>query len=250
MVTKTHRHLHINVQRTMARAKITADMERAFHGGTDTIGMCELETAWHHGEFKRCAEKYGYSIVLPQLGKPGSALGIAVKDTYGAIVYSHVTFAAPGQKHVSPHRYILRTQVKRHADQTLVSVAETHQYSSGWTGAHSLDALRKARWHIGMLVVRRVERRATKHNEVVIGAGDLNRPPYSFRGGKVLPGLLSKTGMASTGYAHTDHTHGGVTFDYAWFLSKNHTPKVQSWSTPAFASDHDGIVMNLSWESK
>lgn len=247
MVTKKHRHLHLNVKRTMPRAKVTADIERAFKMDPDTIGMCELETPWHHQEFLRCARQYGYDTYLPSKGSAG-ALGLAVKASYGHIVQRKAHFCVPGVRRMSPHRWILTAKVRRHVDDGTVLVAETHQYASGWTGRKSRDALRQARWYIGMTAVRAVMRRETKGCDVVIGAGDLNRPPSTFRKG-VLPGLLAKTGMAATGYAHTDATHGRNTFDYAWFLSKTVKPKVDSWSTPEFHSDHDAIVMDLIWQA-
>lgn len=244
-----HTHLHLNVKKSMSRAAITDDLERAFGIHADSIGFCEMETEWHHSEFHRLAREHGYQGYLPPLGHRGSALAIAVRIDYGNLIQARTTFCAPGRSHVSPSRYINRVRVQRHADKQLVSVAEHHAYSSGWTGSHSLDAFRKARWYVGMAVVCTVERRATKYNDVVIGGGDLNRPPWAFRNNRPLPALLARRGMASTGYAHTDHTHGSVTFDYVWYLSARHHVDVvvERTKTPSFASDHDGVLTALEW---
>ena len=231
----------------MSRAHVTQDITRAFGIGADTVGMCELETAWHHTEFRRVAAAHGYEVYLPHFGQRGSALGLAVRRDYGRIIGTASIFCAPGRSHVSPSRYLGKMRVER-TDLQKIRVDEHHAYSSGWTGTHSLDAFRRLRWGMGLRVVTRSERRATEFNEVVIGGGDLNRPPGTFPGGKVLGTLLSKTGMRAAGYAHTDHTHGGTTFDYVWFLSKRHHVRVLArTSTPAFNSDHDGVLVTLGW---
>jgi endonuclease/exonuclease/phosphatase family metal-dependent hydrolase len=244
-----HTHLHLNVKKSMPKDDITRDLEHAFGLKADTIGLCELETAWHHTEFHRLCRETGYTGFLPPLGHGGSALGIAVRTSYGNLLQPRSVFAAPGRSHVSPSRYINRVRVQRHIDKRMVSIAEHHAYSSGWTGVHSLDAFRRSRWYVGMAVVCLVERRATKHNDVVIGGGDLNRPPWAFRNNRPLPQLLSRRGMRSAGYAHTDHTHGSVTFCYVWYLSARHLVDVvvEHTRTPSFASDHDGILTTLEW---
>ncbi len=246
-MARQHTHLHLNVQRTMTRAQITADLEKAFTRGADTVGLCEMESDWHHSEFWRLARVHGYTGHLPALGRAGSALALAVKTTYGAIIRRKVTFAAIGLRKVSPNRYLAQMGIIRFEDKVTVDLGEHHAYSSGWTGSKSLDALRQARWYIGMRVVRKAERGATKNADIVIGGGDLNRPPNTWKGGKVLPGLLNPKGMLTAAYAHTDATHGRTTFDYVWCLSAKVTARFTADSTPAFASDHDGILATVAW---
>lgn len=246
----THTHLHLNVQKSLTREHITADMERLFASKTDSIGACELETPWHHREFKRCAVAHGYAWVLPDLGPPkkaGSALGLAVRKDYGEIFYSKATFAAPGKSAISPTRYVLRARVRRHVDDQVVMVNEHHAYSSGWTGPKSDDALRQLRWKMGWTVVTSVNRRGTKYNDLVVGGGDINRPPWAFKPDRVLGALMDPNGMKTAEYAHTDATHGTTTFDYVWALSTRVKATFVADSTPAFNSDHDGVLATVSW---
>jgi hypothetical protein len=245
-VTTKHVHFHLNVKRTMAHADITADLDKALGIGADTVGFCEMETDWHHVEFWRLCRKYGYTGYLPDIGKRGSALGLAVRSTYGALVGQSTTFCAPGALSVSPTRYINQIQVLRFGDALRINLAETHQYSSGWTGTTSKDALRKLRWYTGMRVVTAKERAATKTADLVIGGGDLNRPPSTFKG-PVLPRLLNPKGMKTVAYARTDATHGRVTFCYTWALSSKLSAEFTQDSTPSFNSDHDGILTTLTW---
>lgn len=242
-----HTHLHLNVQRTMIEELITQDMERAFAMGADTIGMCELETPWHHTEFASCARRYDYQAYLPALGKRGSDLGLAVRASYGNILSARTTFCAPGKSKISPTRYINTIRIDRHSDRLKVNIGEHHAYDSGFTGRKTMDVLRKARWYMGMKVVQLVERGATKNNDLVIGGGDLNRPPHTFTNGVVLPALLDPAGMKTSAYAHTDGTHGNRAFDYVWALSSKLAASFTAWSTPEFNSDHDGIIATVTW---
>jgi len=240
-----HTHLHLNVQRTMSHAHITADLDRAFRSGADTIGLCEMETAWHHSEFKRLASRHGYTALT--WGGAAGALAIAVRKSYGTVSWHASTYVSKGQKGLSPNRYVNRCRVVRHEDAKRIRVSITHQWASGWTGSKAQDALRKARWYMGMRKVRSVERTEAKADELSVGSGDLNRPPSTFSKRIPLPQLLANAGFRTSNYARTDGTHGRTIFDYLWVLSKARAVRLTAVSTPAFNSDHDGIRATLTW---
>ena len=241
----THTHLQLNVQRTMTQEHVTADLEHAFSLGADTVVFNEIETTWHRLEVARLAAVHGYGHFSP----PGAAGAVVVawRLEAGTVAYRKSILCATGMRGLSPNRYYNRVKFKRHDTGEYVAVSGTHMWSSGWTGTHDHDAIRRAHWHAHMWVMGPAFRRTTRHNVVSIGSGDLNRPPYTFRKGKVLTRLISPRGMVSAGYAHTDHTHGSETFDYVWFASRRVPVVVDSWSTPAFNSDHDGVLVTVSW---
>lgn len=245
----THTHLQLNVQRTMSAADVTADLERAFDFGADSLVLNEMETAWHHSECARVAAAKGYSLFMPKKKWPGAVV-VAVKSSKYEIVYTNSLWCVGGVAGISPSRYYNRVRVKRRDTGEYLSIGGTHMWSSGWTGSTDNDVLRKARWNAHMLIMYPAFRRTTSFNRVSIASGDINRPPANFPKGKVLGRMLDPKGMTSVGYAHTDATHGRTTFDYVWWASKHTDVTVKSWSTPTFHSDHDGVLVTLSWPTK
>ena len=237
-----HRHLQVNIKQTMKAKAIRADVRRAFQLNPDTIVFNEAVRVTH-AAIRAEARERGYGVYIPQ-GSASQVVLVWRESKYRA-AWRKTTKAMGGRKHVSPNRYVVRVQLTDRETGETVMLVGTHMVSSGWTGSKWLDAWRQRGWFLHERVMAAVLRWVYRHNDVVIWSGDLNRPPYTFRG-RVLPKY--RIGRAKTSLVlRTDHTHGRTTFDYTGVLSKHRVVQVKSVSTPAFRSDHDGILTDLFW---
>jgi endonuclease/exonuclease/phosphatase (EEP) superfamily protein YafD len=236
-----HRHLQLNVQQTMGAEQIRADVAKAFSLRPDTIVFNEAGPTLH-GWLHVHAEALGYDYFIPK----GAASQVVLvwntmkfRDTYRT-----ATFGSGGRKGVSPNRYVVRVRLVARATGRTLSLVGTHATSSGWTGSRVLDAWRQRAWYQLWAVMVGVIRWVYGKTDWVLWSGDMNRPPYTFRNGRPFTALRFK-GAATKEVLHTDATHGSIIFDYVGVLSRELAITAKT-STPAFNSDHDGVLADLT----
>ena len=238
-----HTHLQLNIQQTMSAAHIVADVQRAFSLNPDTIVFNEAVARTHIAILSHAA-KYGYEVFIPE-GAASQVVLVWKKDVF-YMEYASATFAMAGRKGVTPSRYVVRARLLHYATGRHMFLVGTHMVASGWTGGTDLDAWRQAGWYAHEKVMAGILSRLTAQWDIVLWSGDMNRPPSTFPNGVVFPAFQVE-GAKTSMVLQTDHTHGPVTFDYVGVLSQRIAVKVIETSTPAFNSDHDGVLAVLEW---
>ena len=242
----THRHLQLNIKQTMPHARIVSDVRRAFAPMPDTIVFNEA-VAITHDAIRSIAAASGYGVRIDK-GPAGQVVLAWRLDKFRAEAHK-ATLAMPGRKDVTPTRYVKRTRLRTLDTGRRRMLVGTHMVASGWTGTKHLDAWRQRGWYGHAAIMTTLLRAVAMNpwNDVVIWSGDCNRPPYAWTGKRPFPRLTNVAGLATSKIVDTDHTHGGITFDYVGFLSRKAKVRVAHWSTPSFNSDHDGILVDLEW---
>lgn len=245
-VTK-HRHLQINIKQTMTRDKVRADVVRAFDFEPDTIVFNEATEVAHAAIRRECATR-GYEALILD-GSAGQVVLVWDAALFEA-EFSTATLTGLGRKRVTPRRYVVRARLRVRATGRYRPLAGTHMVASGWTGKRHIDAWRQKMWYAHAAVMIPLLRRVASRpgNEVVIWSGDCNRPPSMWAAKRPFPRLTGLAGYASSFIVDTDATHYRTTFDYVGVLSRGVVVRVADWSTPSFASDHDGVLVDLEWD--
>jgi hypothetical protein len=253
-----HRHVQTNIKQTMSVEEILQDVQAAFYLAPDSIVFNEARSP-AIAAVLACAADLGYGTFIPShLDKNASQNVIAWKKKLDLEeTFEESMFCMSGRKKVSPHRYYDRVRLVesvtagRSVRRFSKGIGGTQMVSSGWTGSKSLDAWRQKGWYAHEAVMAAILRRQYRHNDLVIWSGDCNRPPTAFPGfppdwSKVLPKFQIK-GAKTSMVVRTGHTHGGITFDYVGILSRNLEVMVDHWSTPHVNSDHQQVVVDLTW---
>ena len=226
-------HVHLNVRPDMPGEQVRADVAAAFSTRPDSIVFNEC-TVVTRGAIRAQAKALGYGVFIPR--GAGDQLAICWRRDRFTLLLKKAVLAGLGRRNVTPNRYVARVRLQDVTGKRVVVVG-THMVSSGWTGAKHLDAWRRAHWHAHMAVMRRVVRQAVEVNDLVIWSGDMNRPPWSFKG-RPFPRL--RFAGACSIVAKTGPTHGGTTFDYTGAISR--VGKVtEDAKTFRAHSDHRGI---------
>lgn len=238
-----NRHLQINAEQTNSADKIRADVRHAFALKPDTIVFNEAN-AVTHAEIRSEAKRLGYAYFIPK-GAASQVCLVWNAKRYRK-TYQTSTFAMKGKTHVSPNRYVVRVSLVDRSTGQKVALVGTHMVSSGWTGSRSLDLWRQRGWYAHYAVLKTVLSWVYRHFDVVIWSGDMNRPPYTFSRGQTFTALRFK-GAKTAGTVKTDGTHGKTIFDYVGVLSRSHKVRTVRVSTPAFHSDHDGVLADFEW---
>lgn len=225
-------HVHLNIRPDMSPEKIRADVEEAFSTQPDTLVFNEVGPTARAAIRRHATGRYG--VYVPR--GAASQVVICWSKRRFSLLLKRAVQAGKGRLNVTPNRYAVRVRLLDESGKRVVVVG-THMVSSGWTGVRHLDAWRQAHWYAHQEVLRRVLKRAARANDLVIWSGDMNRPPWSFKG-RVFP-RLRFTGTCSR-IAETGPTHGPTRFDYTGAISARAQVEVSADTFDAH-SDHRGI---------